>query len=72
MSRPRSITRDRAVVEITAAQGPPATVGSGIRRALTLERAIESSLKGGICPACGARVGRNVRAHFESCDGGRA
>ena len=72
MSRRRSITRDRAYSEIAEQQGPPTTVAAGVRRALTLERAIESSLKGGICPACGARVGRNVRAHFESCDGGRA
>jgi hypothetical protein len=46
---------------------PPKTVREGVRRATLLEIAIESSLKGGYCPHCGVRIGRNVRSHFESC-----
>lgn len=45
----------------------PNTVREAMRRAIQLETAIESSLKGGYCPNCGVRVGRAVRAHFETC-----
>lgn len=68
--RRRSITRERAENGALAQLGPPATVREAVNRALELERAIESALKGGFCPNCGARIGRGVRQHFASCDGG--
>lgn len=64
--RRRSLVRERVIADSAA----PKTVRAGVRRALELERAIESALKGGHCPTCGVRIGRDVRRHFESCDGG--
>lgn len=31
--------------------------------------AVESALKRGYCPLCGAKVGRGVRLHFDKCGG---
>jgi hypothetical protein len=68
--RRRSIVRDRVRLDALEQSGPPLSVREGVRRALALENAIESALKGGHCPTCGARFGRAVRTHFETCDGG--
>lgn len=68
--RRRSLVRERVRQGALDDVGPPTNVAEGVRRALALERAIESALRGGHCPTCGARIGRAVRQHFETCDGG--
>lgn len=62
--------RDFVAAGHAAHRAPPTSVREGVRRALALATAIESALKGGYCPACGAKFGRAVRQHFETCDGG--
>lgn len=67
MSRRRQFAADRYAETLN----PPETVGQGVGRAIEMHIAIESALKGGYCPRCGARFGRGARAHFEDCGGER-
>ena len=59
--------RDFAAIKHSETLVPPKTVRQGVGRAIRLETAIESALRGGFCPHCGARFGRVVRSHFETC-----
>lgn len=64
--RRRDIVRERLVA---GEARQVRTVREAVSRAIAMETAIESALKGGFCPSCGKRIGRGVREHFESCEG---
>ena len=59
--------RQFAAAKYAESLRPPKNVREGVGRAIELETAIESALKGGYCPNCGVRFGRGVRSHFEVC-----
>lgn len=55
--------------DISSAQQQARQVKRIPDNAVRLEVAIESALRGGYCPACGARIGRAVRDHYVTCGG---